>query len=87
MAVYTNLTGAQESTLEYLFNRAKNIKKRMRDGDGLIFESEKSLTNELEGIQKSINEVFGARDQYEFHIQAASRHIDEAEKLKKEWGF
>lgn len=87
MATYTNLTGEQESTLEYLFNRAKNIKKRMKNDDSIVIESQKSLEDELIGIQKQINNVFGARDEYEFHIKTAARHIEEAEKLKKEWGF
>ena len=87
MATYTNLTGEQESTLEYLFNRAKNIKKRLKNDDSVVIESQKSLENELIGIQKQINDIFGARDEYEFHIKAAAKHIEEAEKLKKEWGF
>lgn len=87
MATYTNLTGEQESTLEYLFNRAKNIRKRLKNDDSVVIESQKSLENELIGIQKQINDVFGARDEYEFHIKAAAKHIEEAEKLKKEWGF
>lgn len=87
MATYTNLTGEQESTLEYLFNRAKNIKKRLKNDDSVVIESQRSLENELIGIQKQINDVFGARDEYEFHIKAAAKHIEEAEKLKKEWGF
>lgn len=88
MAIYTELTGEQSSTLEYLFNRAKNIKKRMRnDDDAKVDDSYKLLENELIGIQKQINDVFAARDEYEFHIKAAAKHLDEAEKLKKEWGF
>lgn len=87
MATYTNLTGEQESTLEYLFNRAKNIKKRMKNDDFIVSETKEVLEYELAGIQKQINEVFGARDEYEFHIKAAAKHIEEAEKLKKEWGF
>lgn len=87
MATYTNLTGEQESTLEYLFNRAKNIKKRMKNDDFIVIETKEALEYELTGIQKQINEVFGARDEYEFHIKAAAKHIEEAEKLKKEWGF
>lgn len=87
MATYTNLTGEQESTLEYLFNRAKNIKKRMKNDDSIVIETKEVLEYELTGIQKQINEVFGARDEYEFHIKAAAKHIEEAEKLKKEWGF
>lgn len=87
MATYTNLTGEQESTLEYLFNRAKNIKKRMKNDDFIVSETKEVLEYELTGIQKQINEVFGARDEYEFHIKAAAKHIEEAEKLKKEWGF
>lgn len=88
MAIYTELTGEQSSTLEYLFNRAKNIKKRMRnDDDAKVDDSYKLLENELIGIQKQINNVFGAREEYEFHIKAAAQHLDEAEKLKKEWGF
>lgn len=87
MATYTNLTGEQESTLEYLFNRAKNIKKRMKNDDSIVIESQKPLEDELIGIQKQINDVFGARDEYEFHIKTAAKHIEEAEKLKKEWGF
>ena len=88
MAIYTELTGEQSSTLEYLFNRAKNIKKRMRNDDSIVDESYKQLLeSELIGIQKQINYVFGAREEYEFHIKAAAKHLDEAEKLKKEWGF
>ena len=88
MAIYTELTDEQSSTLEYLFNRAKNIKKRMRnDDDAKVDDSYKLLENELAGIQKQINGVFGAREEYEFHIKAAAKHLDEAEKLKKEWGF
>lgn len=87
MAIYTELTGEQSSTLEYLFNRAKNIKKRMRNDDAIVDYSYKLLENELVGIQKQINDVFGAREEYEFHIKAAAQHLDEAEKLKKEWGF
>lgn len=87
MAIYTELTGEQSSTLEYLFNRAKNIKKRMKNDDSIVDESYKLLENELIGIQKQINDVFGAREEYEFHIKAAAKHLDEAEKLKKEWGF
>ena len=87
MAIYTNLTGEQESTLEYLFNRAKNIKKRMKNDEAIVEESYNILENELINIQKQINDVFGARDEYEFHIKSAAKHIEEAEKLKKEWGF
>lgn len=87
MAIYTELTDEQSSTLEYLFNRAKNIKKRMKNDDSVVDESYKLLENELVGIQKQINDVFGAREEYEFHIKAAAKHLDEAEKLKKEWGF
>ena len=87
MAVYTNLTGEQESTLEYLFNRAKNVKKRMKNDDTVVEESYRALEDELIAIQKQINIVFGARDEYEFHIKAAANHIEEADKLKKEWGF
>ena len=87
MAVYTNLTGEQESTLEYLFNRAKNVKKRMKNDDTVVEESYRALEEELIAIQKQINIVFGARDEYEFHIKAAANHIEEADKLKKEWGF
>lgn len=87
MAIYTDLTGEQESTLEYLFNRAKNIKKRMKNDDSVVEESYRALENELIGIQKQINDVFGSREEYEFHIKAAAKHIEEAEKLKKEWGF
>lgn len=87
MAVYTQLTGEQESTIEYLFNRAKNIKKRMKNDDLVVEERYEALENELIAIQKQINEVLGARDEYEFHIKAAAKHLDEAEKLKKEYGF
>lgn len=87
MAIYTDLTGEQSSTLEYLFNRAKNIKKRMKNDEKISDESKFMLEQELVGIQKQINNVFGSRDAYEFHIKAAAQHLDEAEKLKKEWGF
>ena len=87
MAIYTNLTGEQESTLEYLFNRAKNIKKRMKNDDMVVEESFEALENELIAIQKQINDVLGARDEYEFHIEAAATHLDEAQKLKKKYGF
>ena len=87
MAIYSNLTGEQESTLEYLFNRAKNIKKRMKNDDAIVEESYILLENELISIQKQINDVFSSREEYEFHIKAAAKHLDEAERIKKEWGF
>lgn len=89
MAIYTQLTGAQESTLEYLFNRAKNIKKRMNNDEAVVSESikQKSLESELAIIQQQINDVLEARDKYEYHVKAACYHLDEAEKIKKEMGF
>lgn len=87
MAVYTQLTKEQESTIEYLFNRAKSIKKRMKNDDLVVEESYDALKQELLDIQKQINDVIAARDKYEFHIKLAAAHLEEAEKLKKEYGF
>ena len=87
MAIYSELTGEQESTLEYLFNRAKNIKKRMKNDDAIVEESYEALQHELIDIQHEINKVFKAREDYEFHIKSAASHLKEAEKLKNEWGF
>ena len=87
MATYTNLTNEQQITLEYLFNRAKNVKKRLKNDDVRLIDDPEVLKQELCSIQKEINEVLSARDEYEFHIQAASKHIDAAEACKKKWGF
>lgn len=87
MATYTNLTNEQQITLEYLFNRAKSVKKRIKDEDVRLIDDPDVLKQELLSIQKEINEVLSARDEYEFHIQAAAKHIDAAEACKKKWGF
>ena len=87
MAIYKNLTNEQLSTIEYLFNRAKNVKRRMKSEDNIVEFSHDSLEQELLEIQHQINDVYGARDEYEFHIKRAAEHITEAEELSKKWGF
>ena len=84
MATYTELTGAQESTIEYLFNRAKNIKKQIQNDE--TADTDK-LKKELASISIEIDKVYGAREKYYNYIRMAAYAIDKAEKMKKEWGF
>lgn len=84
MATYSQLTGAQESTIEWLFNRAKNIKKQIQNDEEADI---KYLESKLAEISKEIDKVYSARDRYDKYIQYATYFIEKAEQEKKEWGF
>lgn len=81
-----DLTPKQKSTLQYIFNCGKKLKKKLDDCAGGTDE-ELKLKEHYDKCKKDFEDVYTARARYNEHIHMADYHITEAEKIKKEWEF
>lgn len=78
MATYTELTPKQKSTLEYLSNRMQRI---LQSDD----DEETKKKNILE-IQRKVNEVYSAQEEYDKGIRLAWWCIANCQRLEREYG-
>lgn len=85
MATFMEYTPEQRSEIDYLINRGKRVHKRINQPDQT--EDKMALQRELDIIRGDLQDVLNARLDFNDHIEAATRHIEEAEELKRKWGF
>lgn len=80
------LTAKQKSTLQYIFNCGKKLKKKLDSCAGGTDE-ELKLRERYNNCLRELERVYTAKARYNNHIHMANYHITEAEKIKKEWEF
>lgn len=85
MAKFMEYTDEQKSTIEYLINRGKNIHRSINNADDESWAE--YLKKDLAEVKNELHDVLNARLIYDEHIAKATKHIEEAEMLKKKWGF
>ena len=82
-----DLTPEQKSTLQFIFNCAKRVKKKLESSEDLTEEEQSKLKEEYSGYRKEFSEVYSARDTYNHYIELADHYLTLAEHMKEEWGF
>lgn len=85
MAVLSDLTNEQRSTIEYSLNIYKSVKKR-RDNAETATEAE-MLDEYLERIKGDINFAYNAKEIFDSCIRLANYYLTLAEKIQKEMGI